>query len=184
MRREVVAVAAAGTADGVFGVSSRVSYCDGWARVDERRIDMRIGGTLSAVMSAALIAGVVACGGSSNTSTSSSSSRTATSSTSSGASASPSSSQPAAAPLLNITIANGQVTPTNAVVKAKVGQPITVQVTSDAPDELHVHSTPDHEFEIAAAPNQTFQFSIDLPGSVDVELHKLDKTVATIQVSP
>ena len=76
------------------------------------------------------------------------------------------------------------MTPTNAVVQAKVGQPITVQVTSDAPDELHVHSTPDHEFEIAAAPNQTFQFTIDMPGSVDVELHKLDKTVATIQVRP
>ncbi|MGZ6987305.1 MAG: hypothetical protein ACXVKP_20595 [Ilumatobacteraceae bacterium] len=130
------------------------------------------------------MAGLVACGGSSNISTSSSSSGTATSSQSPGSSASANPSQPAAAPLLNIIIANGQVTPTNAVVQAKVGQPITVQVTSDAPDELHVHSTPDHEFEIAAAPNQTFQFTIDMPGSVDVELHKLDKTVATIQVRP
>ena len=55
---------------------------------------------------------------------------------------------------------------------------------ADAPDELHVHSTPDHEFEIAAAPNQTFQFTVDVPGSVDVEIHKLDKTVASIQVRP
>jgi hypothetical protein len=47
-----------------------------------------------------------------------------------------------------------------------------------------MHSTPDHEFEIAAAPNQTFQFTVDVPGSVDVELHKLDKTVASIQVRP
>jgi hypothetical protein len=47
-----------------------------------------------------------------------------------------------------------------------------------------VHSTPDHEFAIAAAPNQTFQFTVDVPGSVEVELHKLDKTVATIDVRP
>lgn len=145
---------------------------------------MRMPGGLVAVTSAALIAGLVACGGSSNTSTSSSSSHPATGSTSVATSTAAGSPQPAAAPLLKITIANGQVTPTNAVVKAKVGQSITVQVTSDAPDELHVHSTPDHEFEIAAAPNQTFQFTVDVPGSVDVELHKLDKTVGTIQVGP
>ena len=145
---------------------------------------MRVRSGLAAVMSAALIGGLVACGGSSNTGASSSSSGAATSSQSPGSSASANPSQPAAAPLLNIIIANGQVTPTNAVVQAKVGQSITVQVTSDAPDELHVHSTPDHEFEIAAAPNQTFQFTVDVPGSVDVELHKLDKTVGTIQVGP
>lgn len=145
---------------------------------------MRMPGGLVAVTSAALIAGLVACGGSSNTSTSSSSSHPATGSTSVATSTAAGSPQPAAAPLLKITIANGQVTPTNAVVKAEVGQSITVQVTSDAPDELHVHSTPDHEFEIAAAPNQTFQFTVDVPGSVDVELHKLDKTVGTIQVGP
>lgn len=139
---------------------------------------------LAAVTSAALICGVVACGGSSNTTASSSSSHTGINSPSPGTSASPNPSQPAAAPLLNITIANGQVTPTNAVVQVKVGQPIIVEVTSDAADELHVHSTPDHEFEIAVAPSQKFQFSVDVPGSVEVELHKLDKTVATIQVQP
>ena len=83
-----------------------------------------------------------------------------------------------------MTIANGQVTPANATLQAKVHQPITLHVTSDATDELHVHSVPDHKFQVAAAPNQTFQFSVDVPGSVDVELHHLDRTVATIQVQP
>ncbi len=63
-------------------------------------------------------------------------------------------------------------------------QPITLRVTSDAADELHVHSVPDHKFEVAAAANQTFQFNVDVPGNVDVELHHLDRTVATIQVRP
>jgi hypothetical protein len=91
---------------------------------------------------------------------------------------------PAAAPVVNVTIANGQVTPTNATLQAKVKQQITFHITSDAPDELHVHSTPDHKFPIAAAPNQTFQFSVDVPGNVEVELHHLDRTIATIQVQP
>jgi hypothetical protein len=85
---------------------------------------------------------------------------------------------------INVTIANRQVNPVNATLQAKVRQPITVHVTSDAADELHVHSVPDHKFEIAAAPNQTFQFTVDVPGSVEVELHHLDRTIATIQVRP
>jgi plastocyanin len=85
---------------------------------------------------------------------------------------------------VNVTIANRQVNPTNATLQAKVGQPITFHITSDAVDELHVHSVPDHKFEIAAAPNQTFQFTVDVPGNVDVELHHLDRTIATIQVRP
>jgi heme/copper-type cytochrome/quinol oxidase subunit 2 len=92
----------------------------------------------------------------------------------------------AAAPGLKIevTIANGQVTPTNATLRAKVNEQITLRITSDVTDELHVHSVPDHKFEIAAAPNQTFQFSVDVPGNVDVELHHLKRTIATIQVQP
>lgn len=90
-----------------------------------------------------------------------------------------------ASPLsVDITIAHGQVTPANATLQATVHQPITLHVTSDAPDELHVHSVPDHKFEVAATANQTFEFSVDVPGSVDVELHHLDRTVATIHVHP
>jgi heme/copper-type cytochrome/quinol oxidase subunit 2 len=93
--------------------------------------------------------------------------------------------KPAAGNLtVEVTIAKGQVTPVNATLQARVNQPITFRVTSDVADELHVHSVPDHEFQIAAAPNQTFQFSVGVPGNVDVELHHLDRTVATIQVRP
>ncbi|BDB42921.1 MULTISPECIES: hypothetical protein [Mycobacterium] len=84
--------------------------------------------------------------------------------------------------VVDITIANGQVTPTNATLHASVGQQINLRVNSDATDELHVHSVPDHKFEVAAAPNQAFQFTVDVPGSVDVELHHLHRTIATIQV--
>jgi hypothetical protein len=120
---------------------------------------MRLRDTLTLTWVAALSCGLLACGNSGNQPT-------------------------GAAPVVDVTIAKGQVTPTNATLQAKVHQQITFRVTSDATDELHVHSTPDHKFEIVAAPNQTFQFSVDVPGNVEVELHHLDRTVATIQVQP
>lgn len=116
-------------------------------------------GTFLAAFVAALVCGLVACGGSTDNT--------------------------AAAPLvIDVTIANGQVTPTNATLQAKVRQQITLHVTSDATDELHVHSTPDHKFQVAAAPHQTFDFAVEVPGNVAVELHHLDRTIATIQVQP
>lgn len=89
-----------------------------------------------------------------------------------------------AAPVVDVTIAKGQVTPTNTTLLAKVHQQITIRVSSDTNDELHVHSTPDQKFHVAAQPDQTFKFSVDVPGNVEVELHHLDRTIATIQVQP
>lgn len=81
---------------------------------------MTLRGTLIAAWVAALTCGLVGCGGSPD--------------------------KTAAAPLvIDVTIAQGQVTPTNATLQAKVHQQITLHVTSDATDELHVHSTPDHK---------------------------------------
>ena len=85
---------------------------------------------------------------------------------------------------IDVTISHNQVTPTNKVLQAKVKQQISLHVTSDATDELHVHSVPDHKFAVAAQPNQVFNFSVDVPGNVEVELHHLDRTIATIQVEP
>ena len=87
------------------------------------------------------------------------------------------------APLvIDITIEGGEVTPTNVARDAGVGQPIELRVDSDSADELHVHSTPEHTFDVGVGPGQTYRFTVDMPGRVDVELHELHKTVATIQV--
>ena len=45
-----------------------------------------------------------------------------------------------------------------------------------------MHSTPEHSFNVEAKPMQSFQFTVDVPGKVDVELHQLNKTIATITV--
>src|SRR6202022_4457984 len=81
-----------------------------------------------------------------------------------------------------VPIKGGDVTPTNEQLKAGLKEPIVVHVDSDAADELHVHSKPAHPFNAGAKQMQSFQFTVDVPGKVDVELHKLHKTIATIQV--
>lgn len=86
--------------------------------------------------------------------------------------------------LIDVQIKGGEVTPTNQQLDAKVNQPIVVKVNSDVADELHVHSTPDHTFKIEAKPIQQFQFTVGVPGTVDIELHQLAKTIATVQVQP
>lgn len=84
--------------------------------------------------------------------------------------------------LVDVAIAAGTVTPTNAQLEATVDEPIVFRVDSDAADELHVHSNPEHSYKIEAKPGQSFQFTVAVPGKVDVELHELNKTVATITV--
>lgn len=84
--------------------------------------------------------------------------------------------------VVEVTIKGGQVTPTNAQLKSAVGEPIVFQVNSDAADQLHVHSNPEHSFNVEPKSGQSFQFTVDVPGQVDVELHQLNRTIATIQV--
>ncbi len=51
---------------------------------------------------------------------------------------------PPARLIVDVTIKGGKVTPTNEQLKAGVKEQIVVRINSDAVDELHVHSTPDH----------------------------------------
>ncbi|MGE5698040.1 MAG: hypothetical protein ACM4D3_23195 [Candidatus Sericytochromatia bacterium] len=84
--------------------------------------------------------------------------------------------------VIDVDVRGGNVTPTNGEFKAKIHETIQLRVDSDVADELHVHSVPDHTFPVEAKQGQMFQFTVDVPGRVEVELHKLDRTVATIQV--
>ena len=87
--------------------------------------------------------------------------------------------------VIDITENNGAITPDDGhVVDVDKGQQVQLVVSTDKADEIHVHSVPDHEFEVEAKPGQTFDFTVDVPGSVEVELHHLNRTVATIQVRP
>ena len=85
---------------------------------------------------------------------------------------------------IDVTIKGGQVDPTNAQLDAKTNEAIVIRVNSDVADELHVHSTPEHSFKIEPGRAQQFQFTSDVPGQVAIELHQLQKTIATVQVQP
>lgn len=86
--------------------------------------------------------------------------------------------------MIDISVADGAVTPTNATVQGAVGQPIVLVVSSDVVDSLHVHSVPEHVFDVEARPDQRFEFTVRVPGRVDVELHNLHRTVVTIEATP
>jgi hypothetical protein len=89
---------------------------------------------------------------------------------------------PPARIVVDVTIEGGNVTPVNEQLEATLDQPIIIRVNSDVADELHVHSNPEHTFKIEPKAGQAFQFSVNVPGKVDVELHQLKKTIATITV--
>lgn len=83
---------------------------------------------------------------------------------------------------VDVEIADGSVTPSGKRVEAAVGEPITLNVTSDAEAEIHVHSTPDEEFEIEPGTSQ-HTFTIDTPGVVEVELHDPALQILSVAVS-
>lgn len=135
--------------------------------------------TLVIVTAAALI--TAGCGGSNNSDNASGHTSSSQPSTVSPSDMSNEQAPPARL-VIDVTIKDGKVTPTNEQLQSGVNEQIVVRVNSDAADELHVHSTPEHSFNIEAKPMQSFQFTVGVPGKVDVELHKLNKTIATIQV--
>lgn len=132
------------------------------------------------VTAAALI--TAGCGGSTSSNNSTGSAQPSNQPSTVNPSDMPNEQAPPARLSIDVDIKGGNVTPTNQQLQAGIKEQIVIRVNSDAADELHVHSTPEHKFNVAAKPMQIFQFTVDVPGKVDIELHKLNKTVATIQV--
>lgn len=137
--------------------------------------------TLTALTAAALI--TAGCGGSTSSDTATSGSSAPATPSSTDAPQMSDQQEPPTRLVIDVTIKGGEVTPTNAQFDANAKEPIVVRVNSDVADELHVHSNPEHTFNVEAKSGpQSFQFTVDVPGKVDVELHHLNKTVATVTV--
>ena len=86
--------------------------------------------------------------------------------------------------IIEIRESGGQITPDDGhVVTVAVGQEVKLNVSSDVADEIHVHSVPEHEFEVPAGANKTFTFTLDTPGTVIVESHGLDVVLVKLQAS-
>nr|MCW2728493.1 hypothetical protein [Aeromicrobium sp.] len=86
--------------------------------------------------------------------------------------------------VVDISIRGGEVTPKGGRVEVEAGQEITLRITSDADEEIHVHSDPEHTYEVTAGESVTESFTIDTPGQVAVEAHHLDATIVQLVVRP
>ena len=98
-------------------------------------------------------------------------------------SSSPSGSGSSAGPkVIQVTFSGDSVTPNGDRVEVDHGQPIELKVTADAPGEIHVHSSPEQEFEYAKGTSTIEIKPIETPGIVDVESHTIDKTIVQLEV--
>jgi len=76
-----------------------------------------------------------------------------------------------------ITFNGDDVTPNGSDIDVKVGQRLEFDVTQDKPGEIHVHSSPEQEFEYKAGTESITVDPIKAPGRVTVESHTLEKTL-------
>jgi len=90
----------------------------------------------------------------------------------------------ASGPTVDIVVKDGKVTPQGKRLKVKAGQSVTLHITSDADEEIHVHSDPEHEYEVKAGDDVTESFTLKTPGQVAVEAHHLDVTIVQLVVTP
>src|SRR5262245_26977192 len=81
-----------------------------------------------------------------------------------------------------ITIKGDSVDPSGEEFDVAVGQPIEFDVTADKPGEIHVHSSPEQEFEYDAGSSTIELKPIEAPGVVTVESHTLEKTILKLKV--
>ncbi len=100
-----------------------------------------------------------------------------------GAPASPSASASAAGLTIDITIADGKVTPNAEKIDVAQGTTVTLNVTSDQDDEIHAHTAGDgYELEVKAGEPATGSFVAADTGSFEIESHHLEKVIAILNV--
>lgn len=83
-----------------------------------------------------------------------------------------------------VALVDGTVTPDNEFLDVTVGEPINLHVVSDVDEVIHVHSVPEHTFDVAAGDDKTFTFTIDTPGDVVVVAHLLDAAILQLVAGP
>lgn len=86
--------------------------------------------------------------------------------------------------VVDIVIKGGKATPQGERVEVKVGDKVTLTATSDVAEELHVHSDPEHTYQVGAGDSIRKTFTLDKPGQVAVEAHHLGVTVVQLVVRP
>ncbi len=81
---------------------------------------------------------------------------------------------------IEVTFEGGDVTPKGERVEVSTGT-VTFTVTADEPGAIHVHSSPEQEFDYETGTHD-YEVEIDTPGVVEVESHDLDVVIVQLEV--
>jgi hypothetical protein len=83
---------------------------------------------------------------------------------------------------LEVQVAGGQVTGDTGRVPVPLGDRVTVTITSDAPDEAHLHGY-DVLADLVPGTPAEMAFDATVPGVFELELHDAGTVLLTLQVS-
>jgi hypothetical protein len=89
--------------------------------------------------------------------------------------------RPSARPNAEITIAGGKVSPPSGWLEVTKGRPVSITVTSDVADEVHVHGY-DLKAELRPGEPVTLRFTADLTGVFQVETHRSKLVLTQVAV--
>jgi hypothetical protein len=132
------------------------------------------------VLITALLLTLSGCAG---TDSSASPAASAASASSTSPAAVPSSAAPAspAGQQLAVQVAGGKVTGDTGRVPVPVGEHVTLTITSDVADEVHVHG---YDLATALTPGTPAELTFDatIPGVFEVELHEAGTVLLSLQV--
>ena len=94
---------------------------------------------------------------------------------------SPPSLNPAYPLTINIVIAKGKTIPSGEKIDVRVGQKVIMNVISDTDDEIHAHTDgAGYEMQVQAGRPTEGSFTIESPGSFEVESHHLEKIIVIL----
>ena len=97
------------------------------------------------------------------------------------ASASATSAPPAAGSSINVTFAGGQVSGDSGRVPVEASAQVTITVSSDVADEIHLHGY-DLSADVGPEAPGTLTFQASIPGVFEAELENRGTVLFTIQV--
>ena len=83
---------------------------------------------------------------------------------------------------ISIMVRGGQPSGETGRVKVALGTPVTLAVSSDVADTVHLHGY-DKEAQIPAGETGSVSFTADIPGVFEVELHKSGLQLLQLQVN-
>jgi hypothetical protein len=82
---------------------------------------------------------------------------------------------------VNIAISDGKTVPSGKKINVRVGQKVVLNVTSDIDDEIHAHIGGEgYELPVKAGTPAKGSFTLDSPGSFEVESHHLEKIIVIL----